>query len=98
MYAAIIAIAYLHCPILMTPDRTKRVKDARSEAQKEIEEYRQKKEEEFKKFETEVCRNQSSPATSCLVLPPINSDHCLDSIPAATRRPRKMPTKRTMSS
>ncbi|KAK8194376.1 hypothetical protein M8818_007566 [Zalaria obscura] len=35
------------------PDRTKRVKDARSEAQKEIEEYRKQKEEEFKKFETE---------------------------------------------
>ncbi|KAF4302264.1 vacuolar ATPase [Botryosphaeria dothidea] len=34
-------------------DRTKRVKDARSEAQKEIEEYRQKKEEEFKAFEKE---------------------------------------------
>ncbi|KLJ08749.1 V-type ATPase, G subunit [Blastomyces silverae] len=33
--------------------RTKRVKDARAEAQKEIEEYRQKKEEEFKKFEAE---------------------------------------------
>ena len=35
-------------------DRTKRVKDARSEAQKEIEDYRKQKEEEFKKFETEV--------------------------------------------
>ena len=35
-------------------DRTKRVKDAKNEAQKEIEEYRQKKEEEFKKFESEV--------------------------------------------
>jgi hypothetical protein len=30
------------------------VKDARSEAQKEIEEYRKEKEEEFKKFEKEV--------------------------------------------
>jgi V-type H+-transporting ATPase subunit G len=30
------------------------VKDARSEAQKEIEEYKKKKEEEFKKFEAEV--------------------------------------------
>jgi V-type H+-transporting ATPase subunit G len=35
-------------------DRTKRVKDARSEAQKEIEDYRKEKEEEFKKFESEV--------------------------------------------
>ncbi|MCJ1311050.1 hypothetical protein MMC25_004720 [Agyrium rufum] len=33
--------------------RTKRVKDARSEAQKEIDEYRQQKEDEFKKFEKE---------------------------------------------
>ncbi|KAL1296588.1 hypothetical protein AAFC00_000084 [Neodothiora populina] len=39
--------------ILTVADRTKRVKDARSEAQKEIEEYRQKKEEEFKSFEKE---------------------------------------------
>ena len=35
-------------------DRTKRVKDARSEAQKEIEEYRSKKEEEFKQYEQKV--------------------------------------------
>ncbi|MCJ1257132.1 hypothetical protein MMC24_004957 [Lignoscripta atroalba] len=33
--------------------RTKRVKDARTEAQKEIEEYRKQKDEEFKKFEAE---------------------------------------------
>ncbi|KAK8228953.1 V-type proton ATPase subunit G [Phyllosticta capitalensis] len=33
--------------------RTKRVKDARSEAQKEVDEYKKQKEEEFKKFETE---------------------------------------------
>ncbi|THX24261.1 hypothetical protein D6D12_07801 [Aureobasidium pullulans] len=33
--------------------RTKRVKDARSEAQKEIDEYRNKKEEEFKQFSTQ---------------------------------------------
>jgi len=33
------------------------VKDAKAEAQKEIEEYRQRKEEEFKKYETEVCVN-----------------------------------------
>lgn len=35
-------------------DRTKRVKDAKSEAQKEIDEYRQKKEEEYQKYESEV--------------------------------------------
>jgi hypothetical protein len=37
-----------------TPDRTQKVKDARSEAQKEIEQYKQQKEAEFKKFEAEV--------------------------------------------
>lgn len=35
-------------------DRTKRIRDAKSEAQKEIEEYKNQKEEEFKKFEAEV--------------------------------------------
>ncbi|KAI4256248.1 MAG: hypothetical protein L6R42_006332 [Xanthoria sp. 1 TBL-2021] len=33
--------------------RSKRVKDARSEAQKEIEDYRKQKEDEFHKFEKE---------------------------------------------
>jgi hypothetical protein len=36
-------------------DRTKRVKEARDEAKKEIDEYRKSKDEEFKKFEAEVC-------------------------------------------
>lgn len=35
-------------------DRTKRVKDAKSEAQKEIEDYRKQKDEEFKSFEQKV--------------------------------------------
>lgn len=44
-----------HFPPANPPrDRTKRVKDARSEAQKEIEEYRNQKEEEFKAFEKQV--------------------------------------------
>ena len=44
------------CPAPLTsPDRTKRVKDARNEAQKEIDEYKQQKEDEFKKFESQVC-------------------------------------------
>ncbi|EFR03052.1 vacuolar ATPase [Nannizzia gypsea CBS 118893] len=34
-------------------DRTKRIKDAKSEAQKEIEDYKKQKEEEFRKFEAE---------------------------------------------
>lgn len=40
---------------LIILDRTKRVKEARDEAKKEIDAYRKQKEEEFKKFETEVC-------------------------------------------
>lgn len=36
------------------PDRTKRVKEARDEAKKEIEAYKASKEEEYKKFEAEV--------------------------------------------
>ena len=39
---------------LIYPDRTKRVKDARNEAQKEIEDYRKEKEDEYQKFEKEV--------------------------------------------
>jgi vacuolar-type H+-ATPase subunit H len=39
---------------LTTEDRTKRVKDARSEAQKEIEDYKKEKEDEYQKFEKEV--------------------------------------------
>lgn len=35
-------------------DRTKRVKEARDEAKKEIDAYRKEKEDEFKKFEAEV--------------------------------------------
>ncbi|KAJ4292744.1 hypothetical protein N0V90_009407 [Kalmusia sp. IMI 367209] len=38
---------------IVQQDRTKRVKDARSEAQKEIEDYRKEKEAEFQKFEKE---------------------------------------------
>ncbi|KAL8665576.1 MAG: hypothetical protein Q9202_002080 [Teloschistes flavicans] len=38
---------------IVQKDRSKRVKDARSEAQKEIEDYRKEKEEEFQKFEKE---------------------------------------------
>jgi V-type H+-transporting ATPase subunit G len=39
---------------LMSADRTKRVKEARDEAKKEIDEYRKSKDDEFKKFESEV--------------------------------------------
>ncbi|KAJ4322627.1 hypothetical protein N0V94_002280 [Neodidymelliopsis sp. IMI 364377] len=38
---------------IVQQDRTKRVKDARSEAQKEIEDYKKEKEAEYQKFEKE---------------------------------------------
>ncbi|KAN0081999.1 V-type ATPase [Elaphomyces granulatus] len=38
---------------IVQQDRTKRVKDARTEAQKEIDDYKRQREEEFKKFEAE---------------------------------------------
>jgi hypothetical protein len=42
------------------PDRTKKVKEARDEAKKEIDAYRKNKDAEFKKFESEVCLSQLS--------------------------------------
>lgn len=39
----------------MAIDRTKRVKEARDEAKKEIDNYKKDKEDEFKKYESEVC-------------------------------------------
>ncbi|KAL9601782.1 MAG: hypothetical protein Q9219_002272 [cf. Caloplaca sp. 3 TL-2023] len=39
---------------IVQKDRSKRVKDARAEAQKEIEDYRKQKEDEYQKFEKEV--------------------------------------------
>ena len=38
------------------PVRTKRIKEARDEAKKEIEAYKAEKEQEYKKFEAEVRR------------------------------------------
>lgn len=44
-----------HHPDLKSPTvRTKRVREARDEAKNEIDAYRKSKEEEFKKFESEV--------------------------------------------
>ena len=38
----------------LSPDRVQKLKDARSEAAKEIEEYKKAKEQEFKAFEQSV--------------------------------------------
>lgn len=52
-------------PLSIISDRTKRVKDARSEAQKEIEDYKKEKEEEYKKYEKEVrYHTRSRPASA----------------------------------
>ena len=69
-------------------DRTKRVKDARSEAQKEIEDYRKQKENEFKSFEKEAgsTPNMSKYPTCSLTL--------RNSTPLATKPP-KSKQKRT---
>ena len=47
-------------------DRTKRIRDAKAEAQKEIDEYRQQKEEEFRKFEAEV--SNAAGSVRCFVI------------------------------
>lgn len=36
-------------------DRTKRVKEARDEAKKEVDTYKKEKDDEFKKYQSEVC-------------------------------------------
>ena len=46
--------------LIIELDRTKRVKEARDEAKKEIDEYKKSKDEEFKKFEAEVSRSAKS--------------------------------------
>jgi hypothetical protein len=83
------------------------VKDAKSEAQKEIEDYRSQKESEFKTFETEV-----SPTTEeASSLPDhffdvhglwealyLGHQLTLNSTPAATRRPRRTHRRPPISS
>lgn len=54
-------------------DRTKRVKDAKSEAQSEIEEYRKQKEDEYKKYEKEVRPNRTVTRTLLTLSRPTTS-------------------------
>lgn len=54
MYAYNSATSSCSSRLTPAPDRSKRVKDARNEAQKEIEEYRKQKDDEFKDFEKKV--------------------------------------------
>jgi hypothetical protein len=48
-----------------------KLKDARSEAAKEIEEYKSKKDAEYKKFESEVCISSHSMGSILLTSLPI---------------------------
>ena len=50
--------------ILMTLDRTKRVRQTREEAKKESEEYRQSTEKKYRAYEAEVCPSLRCPTAS----------------------------------
>jgi len=87
------------------------VKDAKSEAQKEIEEYRDQKEEEFKKYEQEVSLKCAKDPDIWARAPDyrplrqrshggsywdvVDTDR---SKPAATRRPKRTQTRQPRSS
>lgn len=58
---------------MTSPVRTKRVKEARDEAKKEIEAYKQQKEKEFKDFEAEVRLWFSAPHGLALCVSTIRS-------------------------
>lgn len=77
-------------------DRTKRVKEARDEAKKEIDAYRKEKEDEFKKFEAEVC--YAGWIVEPLLAPNGSIDVFNISTQAATRKQRRMPTRMPKSS
>ena len=51
--------------LTQTADRSKRVKDAKNEAQKEIEDYRKQKDDEFKEFEKKVVFRFSKTTRLC---------------------------------
>lgn len=78
-----------------TIDRTKRIKEAKAEAQKEIEEYRSGKEDEYKKFEGEVsCRFPRRGIPSLYKSMVLMLMIEFTSTRADIRRPRKMPARR----
>ena len=54
-------------PHICVPDRVQKLKQARQEASKAIEEYRKAKEEEFKNFEASVCSLVSPHALSTFI-------------------------------
>lgn len=52
LYLSLLALALMSCG--MSSDRVQRLKDARTEASKEVEEYKRQKEQEYKAFESKV--------------------------------------------
>jgi len=66
-------------------DRTKRVREARDEAKKEIDAYRAQKEQEYKKFEAEV--DNPIPDISIMAFSALTG--APHSIPKATSRPKR---------
>lgn len=54
LYRSLSTVTSTHASHFRTVDRVQRLKDARSEAAKEIEEYKKQKEAEFKAFEASV--------------------------------------------
>jgi hypothetical protein len=84
----------------MAIDRTKRVKEARDEAKKEIDAYKKDKDAEFKKFETEVCAAfefaniwQRVFQLYARVIRSEPSANAKYSTPAETRKQRRMRTR-----
>jgi hypothetical protein len=67
------------------------VKDARTEAQKEIEEYREKKEKEFKEYESKVCFDSVTAPLPASILEQVT--HLDGSTPLEIRKPRRMRTR-----
>ena len=81
--------------LIPSPDRSKRVKDAKTEAQKEIEDYRKQKDDEFKEFEKKV---RTIPLLQAPTIHFQITDYHEYSKPVAIRKPRKMLVRMQMSS
>lgn len=78
-------------------DRTKRVKEARDEAKKEIDAYKANKEEEYKKFEAEVrtpSLDHDPEATYCTACIIKILTKATTSTRKETRRPRRTQIRR----
>ena len=73
-------------------DRTKRIKEAREEAKKEIDAYKKQKEAEFKEFEAQVCHARPYTSHHFLQLP-----HYTATANMCNRRERQRPKDRIVN-